>query len=605
MELDRYYVLSTTKYASILQLGIDVFRETVMSSTEFRRAVILQTLKLIEQDRDGIDVNKQLIKDILHMLQELKFYKSDFESTFLEHTVAYYKQESNRLLNTLSVWDYIHHAYKRQQEETETRISHYLNIQTKHPLLNAVTDQLVYQNVNTILNRGFEEMMNKKMYDTLSTLYTLLLNNSNMSLLRASFGDYIKNYGVALIKDPKKDASMVSSLLDFKKELDQILQNCFQNDTTFTNALKEGFEYFINTRQNKPAEMIAKYLDTRLKAPAKKQARTSDDDIMTTVDYVLTLFRFVQGKDAFEAYYKRYLAKRLLLERSLSMEAECQVVEKLKSQCGHEFTKNFETMLKDIHVSFDLIQDFKEKSQYPIYVKVITQAVWPSYSATSLTLSPEMIKCQEAYHQFYASRFKGRKLIWQNSLSSCVLIAHFPKETKELSMSLPQAAVLLLFNRLDKPTWTVNEIKEATSLEDSELSRTLLSLSTGSYAVLIKVKGGSGPLVGTDTFQFNTDFEAAGVRLKIPAIQQEQTVEEKKEVESKVLVNRQHQLEAAIVRIMKANKTLSQEDLLNQVFQQVKFPVNVTDFKRRVESLIERDYLMRDPSDNSMFVYQS
>ncbi|RCH83507.1 hypothetical protein CU097_000946, partial [Rhizopus azygosporus] len=449
---------------------------------------------------------------------------------------------------------------------------HYLNIQTKHPLLNAVTDQLVYQNVNTILNRGFEEMMNKKMYDTLSTLYTLLLNNSNMSLLRASFGDYIKNYGVALIKDPKKDASMVSSLLDFKKELDQILQNCFQNDTTFTNALKEGFEYFINTRQNKPAEMIAKYLDTRLKAPAKKQARTSDDDIMTTVDYVLTLFRFVQ--DAFEAYYKRYLAKRLLLERSLSMEAECQVVEKLKSQCGHEFTKNFETMLKDIHVSFDLIQDFKEKSQYPIYVKVITQAVWPSYSATSLTLSPEMIKCQEAYHQFYASRFKGRKLIWQNSLSSCVLIAHFPKETKELSMSLPQAAVLLLFNRLDKPTWTVNEIKEATSLEDSELSRTLLSLSTGSYAVLIKVKGGSGPLVGTDTFQFNTDFEAAGVRLKIPAIQQEQTVEEKKEVESKVLVNRQHQLEAAIVRIMKANKTLSQEDLLNQVFQQVKFPVN-------------------------------
>lgn len=84
-----------------------------------------------------------------------------------------------------------------------------------------------------------------------------------------------KNYGVALIKDPKKDASMVSSLLDFKKELDQILQNCFQNDTTFTNALKEGFEYFINTRQNKPAEMIAKYLDTRLKAPAKVSISTA------------------------------------------------------------------------------------------------------------------------------------------------------------------------------------------------------------------------------------------------------------------------------------------------------------------------------------------
>lgn len=97
------------------------------------------------------------------------------------------------------------------------------------------------------------------------------------------------------------------------------------------------------------------------------------------------------GKDAFEAYHKRYLAKRLLLDRSISLDAECEVIEKLKNQCGHEFTKNFETMLKDIQISSDLNQGFKQQNTYPIYVKVITQAIWPEYSSTSLVLPPEVI----------------------------------------------------------------------------------------------------------------------------------------------------------------------------------------------------------------------
>lgn len=118
-------------------------------------------------------------------------------------------------------------------------------------------------------------------------------------------------------------------------------------------------------------------------------------------------------------------------------------------------------------------------------------------------------------------------------------------------------------------------MKKATSLEDGELQRILTTLSTGSFAILHKKSRTQG-ISDTDLFQFNTEFEATGSRLKIPAVQQEQAVEEKKEVESKVLINRQHQLEAAIVRIMKANKTMSQENLLSEVFKQVKFPVDVS-----------------------------
>lgn len=49
------------------------------------------------------------------------------------------------------------------------------------------------------------------------------------------------------------------------------------------------------------------------------------------VDEAIVLFRYLRGKDVFEAYYKRGLAKRLFLERSASVDAEKMVLCKLKT----------------------------------------------------------------------------------------------------------------------------------------------------------------------------------------------------------------------------------------------------------------------------------
>lgn len=62
---------------------------------------------------------------------------------------------------------------------------------------------------------------------------------------------------------------MITSLLIFKSKIDKILKTCFNDDVTFINALKESFEQFINTRGNKPAELLAKHLDSKLKIPVK------------------------------------------------------------------------------------------------------------------------------------------------------------------------------------------------------------------------------------------------------------------------------------------------------------------------------------------------
>ena len=51
----------------------------------------------------------------------------------------------------------------------------------------------------------------------------------------------------------------------------------------------------------------------------------------TVMDRVMVLFRYINGKDVFEAFYKKDLAKRLLLNKSASFDAEKSMISRLKT----------------------------------------------------------------------------------------------------------------------------------------------------------------------------------------------------------------------------------------------------------------------------------
>jgi len=77
----------------------------------------------------------------------------------------------------------------------------------------------------------------------------------------------------------------------------------------------------------KSPEYISLFIDEKLRKGAKGG---SEDEIERILDKVMTLFRFIQEKDVFERYYKQHLAKRLLLGRSVSDDAERSMISKLK-----------------------------------------------------------------------------------------------------------------------------------------------------------------------------------------------------------------------------------------------------------------------------------
>ena len=58
--------------------------------------------------------------------------------------------------------------------------------------------------------------------------------------------------------------------------------------------------------------------------------KLSQYELDQELDKSMVLFRFLQEKDVFERYYKQHLAKRLLLNKSISDDAEKNMITKLK-----------------------------------------------------------------------------------------------------------------------------------------------------------------------------------------------------------------------------------------------------------------------------------
>ena len=107
----------------------------------------------------------------------------------------------------------------------------------------------------------------------------------------------------------------------------------------------------------------------------------------------------------------------------------------------------------------------------------------------------------------------------------------------------------------------------------------------------------------TDTFEFNKEFSNERIRIKINSIQLRESTKEDEDTHTLVFRDRQYQVDAAIVRIMKSRKKLAHNLLMSELFAQLRFPARPVDIKKRIESLIDREYMERDESSPQIYNY--
>uniref|UniRef100_A0A672TZU1 Cullin 4A n=1 Tax=Strigops habroptila TaxID=2489341 RepID=A0A672TZU1_STRHB len=565
--LDRTYVLQNSMLPSIWDMGLELFRNHVISDKQVQNKAIDGILLLIERERNGEAVDRSLLRSLLSMLSDLQVYKESFEQRFLEETNCLYAAEGQRLMQEREVPEYLHHVNKRLEEEGD-RVITYLDHTTQKPLIACVEKQLLGEHLTAILQKGLDNLLDENRISDLTQTYQLFSRvKGGQQILLQHWSEYIKNFGTTIVVNPEKDKDMVQELLDFKDKVDHIIEVCFQKNEKFINLMKESFETFINKRPNKPAELIAKYVDSKLRAGNKE---ATDEELERILDKIMIIFRFIH-------------------------------------ECGAAFTSKLEGMFKDMELSKDVMVQFKQYMQnqsdpgnIDLTVNILTMGYWPTYTPMEVHLNSEMIKLQEVFKTFYLGKHSGRKLQWQTTLGHAVLKAEFKEGKKEFQVSLFQTLVLLMFNEGDE--FSFEEIKMATGVEDSELRRTLQSLACGKARVLIKNPKGKDVEDG-DKFIFNGDFKHKLFRIKINQIQMKETVEEQVSTTERVFQDRQYQIDAAIVRIMKMRKTLGHNLLVSELYNQLKFPVKPGDLKKRIESLIDRDYMERDKDNPNQYHY--
>mmetsp|Transcript_54946 Transcript_54946/g.112192 ORF Transcript_54946/g.112192 Transcript_54946/m.112192 type:complete len:775 (+) Transcript_54946:478-2802(+) len=603
--LDRTYVIQSCNVCSLWAMGLQLFRKHLDLAPEVINKCIQGILSLIHKERIGDMVNRTLLRSLLRMLSALQLYPQ-FEAHFLDATDGFYREEGNAKIQELDVPTYLVYVERRLEEEGE-RVGHYLELQTRKPLVGRLDEQLLEVHMAAIIDRGLEPLMADNRVKDLQRMYSLLGRVNALQPVRTAFTAYVKRAGVEMVTNEEREKEMVQDLLDFKAKLDYLLEEAFDANEELSHSLKDAFEFLINVRQNKPAEHIAKFVDVQLRSGGKG---VSEQELETVLDRVLTLFRYIQGKDVFEAFFKKDLAKRLLLNKSASVDAEKSMISKLKQECGSSFTNKLEGMFKDMELSRDIMNFYQDSStkkgigaSSDIAVHVLTTGYWPAYPPAPLKLPKELLEHQESFEKFYLSKHHGRRLTWQNSLAHCSIKATFrpgSQGRKELLVSLYQAAILLLFNNSD--VMTFEEVATAVGMEDKELRVTLQSLACSKTKILSKNPKGRDVEDG-DVFTFNGKFDSKQLRIKVNSIQLKETQEENEKTTESVFQDRQYQVDAAVVRVMKARKTLSHTLLISELFKQLKFPVTPADLKKRIESLIDREYLERDKDTPSVYNY--
>ena len=106
-----------------------------------------------------------------------------------------------------------------------------------------------------------------------------------------------------------------------------------------------------------------------------------------------------------------------------------------------------------------------------------------------------------------------------------------------------------------------------------------------------------------DIYILNPAFKSKRLRYKVSAALQRETPEENKQTHTAVEEDRKLFLQAAIVRIMKARKSTTHANLIQETITQARtrFKPNISMIKKCIEQLIEKDYIAR--GDGSRYSY--
>nr|CAI6423601.1 AAC_HP1_G0008410.mRNA.1.CDS.1 [Saccharomyces cerevisiae] len=641
--------------------------------------LINELLDQVTLEREGQIIQRSNISTAIKSLvalgidpQDLKklnlnVYIQVFEKPFLKKTQEYYTQYTNDYLEKHSVTEYIFEAHEIIKRE-EKAMTIYWDDHTKKPLSMALNKVLITDHIEKLENE-FVVLLDARDIEKITSLYALIRRDFTLIPRMASvFENYVKKTGeneisslLAMHKhnimknenaNPKKLALMTAHSLspkDYIKKLlevhdifSKIFNESFPDDIPLAKALDNACGAFININEfalpagspksatSKTSEMLAKYSDILLKKATKPEVASdmSDEDI-------ITIFKYLTDKDAFETHYRRLFAKRLIHGTSTSAEDEENIIQRLQAANSMEYTGKITKMFQDIRLSKILEDDFAvalknepdySKAKYPdLQPFVLAENMWPfSYQEVEFKLPKELVPSHEKLKESYSQKHNGRILKWLWPLCRGELKADIGKPGRmpfNFTVTLFQMAILLLYN--DADVLTLENIQEGTSLTIQHIAAAMVPFIK--FKLIQQVPPGLDALVKPETqFKLSRPYKALKTNINFASGVKNDILQslsggghdnhgnklgnkrltEDERIEKELNTERQIFLEACIVRIMKAKRNLPHTALVNECIAQShqRFNAKVSMVKRAIDSLIQKGYLQRG-DDGESYAY--
>ena len=602
-----------------------VFREFVLrskirsdSQDNVGDVVRSTVLFMVQLERAGHVIERQLIRHCIYMLEGLyetiteeessKLYLTMFEPAFLDTSRSFYRAEGQRILEMADAATFCKIASSRIAEEQE-RCLYTLSPLTEPKIKEVLDEELISRNITDVVNlegTGARSMIDNDRIDALASIYELnaRVDSKKAPLTLAvqkrivELGQEINSTAASTQAKPEKEANgekkpadkekeksvnqqtmsainWVDDILFLKNKFDKIWREAFKQEQGMEGAIMTSFSEFINSNQ-RSSEYLSLFFDENLKKGIKGK---TENEVDTLLDSGITLLRYVKDKDLFETYYKKHLSRRLLMKRAASMDAERQMISKMKVEVGNQFTQRLEAMFRDMTVSDDMTANYKEhvkrtgdpdQKKMDLEINVLTSTMWPMEIMSNTKDGEVQLPCifpkevehiKQSFEQFYLSKHSGRKLSWQANMGTADVRATFQRsngktQRHELNVSTYAMIILVLFNDVPSDeSITYEEIQARTRIPDHDLIRNLQSLAVAPKTRVLKKEPMSKDVKPTDKFFFNSDFQSPFMKVRIGVVSgganKVENHDQRKETEKKMNEERGASIEAAVVRIMK------------------------------------------------------
>eukprot|EP00095_Tigriopus_kingsejongensis_P002852 maker-scaffold442_size170051-snap-gene-0.30 protein:Tk02852 transcript:maker-scaffold442_size170051-snap-gene-0.30-mRNA-1 annotation:"Cullin-5" len=651
----------TEDHSVVRKLMLDSWNQSIFSNIKER--LQSSAMKLVHHERNGEAFDSQLVIGVRESYvnlssntdDKLQIYRENFERAYIQATEQFYWLKAPEYLLRQGVQDYMRYAESKLREE-ELRAQKYLESSSGsvQNLVKSCVDVLVTAHKETILAEC-AGMIKTNETDKLQLLFKLMdrVPDSGISPMLHDLEDHIYQTGIAdmiesadvITQDCEK---YVERLLELFRRFSLLVHEAFHDDPRFMTSRDMAFKRVVNDTsvfrleipgrgrmfsrvvpESKCPELLANYCDILLrKNPVSK--KLTSDEIEAKLREVLLVLKYVQNKDVFMRYAKGHLTRRLILETSADSEMEENMVEWLREVgMPADFINKLSRMFQDIKVSEDLNSHFKdylsmntEKQNLSdiISIKILNQGAWAkSNERQPVSLPRELEDFIPEVEEFYKGKHSGRKLLWHHHMSNGTITFANNTGKYDLEVTTFQMAVLFCWENRRNEKLTLDNLKLATELPDSEIRRTLWGLvcmAKLKRQILLYDPPATKPNDFTDHTQFWINHDFAMVkngklqkRGKVSLIGRLQlcTDKAKEEENEGIMQLRIFRTQEAIIKILKMRKRINNAQLQTELVDILKnmFLPSKKMIKEQIEWLIENKYMKRDEDNINTFIYMA